>query len=321
MTSFTQWRIRGGGYCPEGEVILRKNIPAGQYDLTGFGPGLPLGLQPLNPVKDDLVRVKDTVSDQIVSEIKHFQTLGPQFRAHGVTHKRGYLLYGPPGSGKTCTLHQVAEDAVNMFGAIVIFNSSVQHVTNVLKSVRSIEQTRPIVIMMEDVDSIVESGAEEMLLDLLDGKNTVDNVVFIGTTNYLTQLPPRIRNRPSRFDRVVKIDVPSKPHRKAYIESRKLQLSATEMERWLRDTEGFSLAHIKELILSTQVLGLDYIEARNRIRSMAEEAAKEAAEAEGKTYVGKEYPPDGVFSKNSTEKEILVDAAYEPVAEVIRKGS
>jgi ATP-dependent 26S proteasome regulatory subunit len=277
--SYIQWRVRGDGYCPEGEVILEKSVPAGQYEITGFGPGLPNGVKPMSPVKDDLVRVPDTISDVVLKEIEQFQGLKAQYKAHGAVHKRGFLLYGPPGTGKTCTIWQIADESVAKFGAIVIHCQSIGHLTGVMQHIRGIEPVRPLVVMMEDVDSIANEQ-EERLLDMLDGKTAVDGVAFIATTNYLSRLPSRLRNRPSRFDRIVKVGAPTEAHRIAYLKSRHMELEPKQLKQWLKDTDGWSLAHVKELILSTQVLAVSYKEAIKRIGSMHKEALEEAKQEE-----------------------------------------
>lgn len=281
--SFIQWRQYGDVFEPEEKVILHEHIEPGQYTITQLGQGRPLALQRINPITDDLVRIKDTVSDQVLVEIDEFLGLRDRYKQHGAVHKRGFLLYGPQGTGKTCTLRQIAEQAVDRFGAIVIDHTMPHAFAQVMSSTRQIEETRPIVCMMEDVDNIA-AHAEEQLLELLDGKNAIDGVVFVGTTNYMSSLSPRIRNRPSRFDRIIRIGAPSAEHRLAYLESRHTTLSDDEKVKWVLDTDGFSLAHLKELVLSVQVLGVKYREALDRISGMARDAQEEAEREESDAF-------------------------------------
>jgi len=283
MRPYIQWRVLETGFCPEGVVTLMDRIEPGQYTVTAFGPGRPLGLAPIEPVTDKLVRVPGAIPDLVIKEIELFQKMGRRYAKHGAVHKRGYLLYGPPGTGKTVVIWQIAEEAIEKFGAIVIHCPSAPHVMAVAPLVRMVEgDERPMVIMMEDIDKQIHGGNEEEVLELLDGKSTPSNVVFIATTNYLQHVPPRIRNRPSRFDRIIRVGLPDANYRRAYIESRNVRLSGDEMKMWLDDTEKFSIAHIKELVLSTQVLGVEYKEALERVAMMADEAEREEKRIERK---------------------------------------
>jgi SpoVK/Ycf46/Vps4 family AAA+-type ATPase len=276
---FTQWRQYGGSFMPEQDIQLAPETGAGQFETCSFGMGQPSGIKRVAPATDEIVRVKDTESDQIVKEISQFWLLGEKYQKHGITHKRGFLLYGPPGSGKTCTIWQVADEVIEKHQAAVIHGQHVGQITQVLQSIRQIEPDRKIIVVMEDIDQIVYQD-EEGLLDLLDGKNQIDGVVYIATTNYLKRLPSRIRNRPSRFDRVVKVGKPSAHFRTEYIRSRNTDLSDEEITKWVVDTEGLSLAHIKELLVGTKVLGIAYDEVLGRVKEMSRLAEKEDAEAD-----------------------------------------
>jgi SpoVK/Ycf46/Vps4 family AAA+-type ATPase len=80
-----------------------------------------------------------------------------------------------------------------------------------------IEKHRPIVVMIEDIDAIVDKKGESAMLALLDGELQIDNVVFVATTNYPERLDKRLVNRPSRFDEIIKIGMPSAAARAQYI--------------------------------------------------------------------------------------------------------
>src|ERR1700693_2791763 len=50
---------------------------------------------------DDLIDFADSLPGRILDEIETFWSLGEVFERHGYLHRRGYLLYGPQGSGKS----------------------------------------------------------------------------------------------------------------------------------------------------------------------------------------------------------------------------
>ena len=87
--------------------------------------------------------------------------------------------------------------------------------------------------------------------------NQLENIVYLATTNYPEQLEDRIINRPSRFDRRYEIGLPSYEVRLEYIKKKVLD-DNIDVEKWAKDTDDLSIAHIKELILSVLVYGVKY---------------------------------------------------------------
>jgi len=67
--------------------------------------------------EDALIRLPGGVADVLLREVEHFWTLAPTFAAHGFLHRRGYLLYGPHGCGKTSIVGQIVCDTVAREGA------------------------------------------------------------------------------------------------------------------------------------------------------------------------------------------------------------
>ncbi|MFK5088309.1 AAA family ATPase, partial [Klebsiella pneumoniae] len=71
---------------------------------------------------------------------------------------------------------------------------------------------------MEDIDATLEIYNESTVINLLDGVDRVDKIVFLATTNYPEKLGTRIMNRPSRFDKRFKVGYPTDNTRKIYLE-------------------------------------------------------------------------------------------------------
>jgi hypothetical protein len=78
-----------------------------------------------------------------------------------------------------------------------------------LQMLRAVEPERQVVGILEDVDALIERYGESEYLSLLDGEAQVDNVVYVATTNYPERLDARIVDRPSRFDTIRYIGMPS----------------------------------------------------------------------------------------------------------------
>ena len=147
--------------------------------------------------------------------------------------------------------------------------------------IRDVEPNREILVIIEDIEKYCGSRHESALLALLDGETQVGNITYIATTNYLKRLPPRLVNRPSRFDDVVQVGMPSTQARKVYMEhflSKVPEVERPDLDRWANDTKGMSVAHIKELMVASLCLGQDYKTVLEKLRKMATQGEEEAEE-------------------------------------------
>jgi ATPase family associated with various cellular activities (AAA) len=263
MSGYTQWSESkdGGMFSPVGRTV--ETIKPGYYDLASDQGQI--FFVPVRPRTDDLLMFPDSVTYQVLSGVQDFWEREKLFQKHGLPFKRGILLYGPPGSGKSCTLQLVARDIVDRGGIVITFNSGI--FLNAYRALRDIQRDTPVVVLMEDFESFMTGTYTSKVLNLLDGVEELDKVIFLATTNYPEQLEQRILNRPSRFDLCIKVPHPSESARTLYLDSIKLD-EKIDVARYVRDTEGMSLAHLKELFVSTVILGNDYQEALDRLNYM-----------------------------------------------------
>ena len=59
----------------------------------------------------------------------------------------------------------------------------------------------PCVLVLEDLDSLINSLNRSFFLNQLDGIEGNDGLLVVGTTNHIDRLDIGLLNRPSRFDR------------------------------------------------------------------------------------------------------------------------
>jgi hypothetical protein len=264
-TGLTQYAsLNGGaGFMPTSLTVDR--LPPDCYYLsqTMNGDIVFLGQK---IITDKLLRLPDSRSDEVVAEVEKFWTLKSTFKEFGFAHKRGFLLFGPPGSGKTSTVAIIMNDMISK-GGIVVIGDNPGLLAKGLATLRTIESERPVVVIMEDIDATIQRWGETEVLALLDGESQIENVVYIATTNYPEKLDGRITNRPSRFDRIVKIGMPNAAARELYIRSR-LDHTVRDNFDLVKETEGLSIAHIKELIISVYCQGNGVKDTLDRLAKM-----------------------------------------------------
>lgn len=234
-----------------GATQTHDELPAGVY-RTGVVPQLGPVLTRQRVETDNLLELPDDASTGIITEFERFWTLKAQFEKYGLLHKRGYLLHGPPGSGKTSTIAILIKRLVERHNGIVVLLGSPDEAAHCLRMVRTIEPDRPLVAILEDIDALIERYGENEYLALLDGEAQVNRIVFVATTNYPERLDKRFVDRPSRFDTIRYIGMPSAAARRVYLEAKDPAIGEDELEEWVRRTRGMSIAHLKEVIVAVR---------------------------------------------------------------------
>ncbi len=279
--TYCQWGTSDNRIFVPSSKTVKKLIP-GVYEIdqnTQFGTYFEK-----IPVKTEgLLRFPDTNSDKVVNEIQKFWDREDVFRHYDIAYKRGIILYGPPGSGKSCTVQLIMQDVVQRKGIVLEFNNPYLFIDG-MRILRQIQPETPVVVIMEDIDSILQSYNESEILNILDGVNQMDRVVFLATTNYPQELGHRIMNRPSRFDKRFRIGFPSAASRKIYFEhligKENFSKLKIDIKKWVIDTDEFSIAHLKELFVAVVILQDNYDEALKTLRDMKEQVNDKDYEAD-----------------------------------------
>jgi SpoVK/Ycf46/Vps4 family AAA+-type ATPase len=266
MAKYVQWTTPDNeSFYPAGNVA--KQLPPGYYALKSSMMGL--YFERKEPKTEKLLRFPDSTTDAVIEEIESFWGKENKFRESEIPYKRGMCLYGPPGSGKTCTIRLVIENLTTQHDGIVIdFPDYVGLFKEGYEALRQIHENMPLVVLMEDLDAILRRSSESEIMNLLDGVFNIDRTIFLATTNYPEKLGSRILNRPSRFDKKIFVGMPSNEAREMYIRSKLIDESDETINRWVEDTNGMSIAHLKELFVANKILGDPYENAIKTLKSM-----------------------------------------------------
>ncbi|MFM7009494.1 MAG: AAA family ATPase [Betaproteobacteria bacterium] len=265
ISSMKRWSAASDVF--RGAEETYDKLPAALYRTGVDNYGNPLLLKQKHDT-DGLLELPDDASATILREFDTFWERNEAFRSRGFLHKRGFLLWGPPGSGKTSCVNILIKRLVTDRSGIVLFLDNPGVAAHVLRMVRMIEPERPMVCVMEDLDALVSNYGEHEYLSLLDGEAQVDRVAFVATTNYPERLDRRFCDRPSRFDTIQYIGMPMSDARMAYLRAKEPSLTEQELTEWTRLTDGFSLAHLKELIVAVKCLGQSFKAALDRLEVM-----------------------------------------------------
>jgi len=262
-------------------------VPAGIYEVI-WNRQLSQHTLKKQPFKtDELYQLPSYEIMDILRDIQNFWDRKDKYKQYNFVHKRGILMYGEPGCGKSGIIQLIAKQLIENDGIIINIKDQddVDHFMDFIATFRKIEPNRPLIVLLEDIDSIAgeNSHSTSRLLNILDGVKQIEDVVYIATTNYPEKLQDRITNRPSRFDRRYKVELPNEEIREAYIRHKLTDedIKNVDIKEWVKRTEGMSLSHLKEVVISTIVMGREFEEVMENL-----EGLKKAPSIKGSGKVG-----------------------------------
>lgn len=209
---------------------------------------------------DDLV-LPSEARDLLEMHTVGFFDAKDEFASLQVPWKRGVLLTGPPGNGKSHVIRAILNRLTVPRLIVKSFGDEPDDVQEVFDKVRELS---PCVLILEDIDSLIRPALLSSVLNALDGTEPLEGVLVLATTNHPEKLDPAIRCRPSRFDRVIEFGPPELRERLRLLRKlldrgpKAMRMSSAQLRRAAERCEGFSYAFLKELAISaTVVWGLE----------------------------------------------------------------
>ncbi len=208
----------------------------------------------------------------IKKEIKEFILNEEVYVRNNFYYKRGFLLYGKPGNGKTLLIRNLVDnlDAITIL-CNVENKDGVKFVSSFLQNKFYKDVLK--VVILEDIDGISDYIRSD-LLNLIDGISPVYKTIFIATTNFPEKLDIAISNRPSRFDSLIKIDNPDRKTRKLLLKRFFKDIPKGNMEKLLDDTKSFRGAYFKEMFLLSVIYKCDLDKAVKMMKDRFAEFTK-----------------------------------------------
>lgn len=206
---------------------------------------------------------------------------------YGGNHTKGMLLFGPPGTGKTLIARKLSKVLQAKEPKIVngpeIFNKFVGEAEKAIRDLfadaakdsQELGDDSPLhVIVFDEFDAIakprgmhsdstgVGDNVVNQLLTMVDGVDSLNNILVIGMTNRKDQIDPAIL-RPGRFEVHIEVGLPDEAGRQAIlkIHTKKMRESKTlgsdvDLGEIAKGCKNFTGAEIETLVRAACQFGL-----------------------------------------------------------------
>lgn len=252
---------------PSTDIQLLKKLKPGIYKVNSSRE-IGIFCKEVSFDGDNLFIFSNNQVDKLLNEVKLFWNQKDLYKSNNLIHKRGILLEGSPGSGKTSLIHLLSAAIVKAGGIVFMLDSpsNLPVYINFVKDVfRYIQPETPIITVIEDIDEY--ASVESILLDFLDGSNHVDHHLLIATTNDSTEISERLL-RPSRIDIRVEIEIPSEQIRREFLAKKKIEEPL--LSNLVDASDTFSFADLKEFFIMVQIFNYSIEDAKSKILNPSE---------------------------------------------------
>ncbi len=248
--SWVQWVIVNRRDAAASLNLLRRIEPPRRITVVG-GRDIPL---PENGYNWNSVVLEPSLNELVRDDFETFWKSEAWFAQQSLPYRRGFLLYGPPGNGKTTVARVMAcHPLVSTFS--IDFSAEGLPNDALSELFQAAEDKAPALIILEDLDRTFGAGATgnrtaitlPHLLACLDGLGMQNGIVTVATANDPTALDPAVLKRPGRFDRLAPFPLPLPELRAQYIQ----QLAGGSIDELslktiARESDRLSFAQLRE---------------------------------------------------------------------------
>ena len=214
---------------------------------------------------DDIILPED-IKEDIKRNIKDYFELREIYKKNNLPFKRGMICYGQPGTGKTLLGKILASQIESTF--IWVTPSDVEIPRDVSDIFEMARDLSPTILFFEDLDfyaSVREgndkSGVLGEFLAQMDGFMENEDIFIIATTNDIKVIEPALKDRPSRFDSLIRFkpmeeDLRAKMIKrllKDYITKEDPEIIADETANLLKNMTGAELNEFFISVIKTAI--------------------------------------------------------------------
>ena len=237
-------------------TLYRGKVLSFEANSEYSGMRSELQVHQLPPVAREAVILDAATMARLDSHIFEFDRRRLDLKRLGQSTRKGVLLYGPPGAGKTHVIGYIASNLPERTTVLI----TAEQVRNLGRYMTLARTLQPSIVVLEDVDLVgrsresMNSPNTEVLLNRLlnemDGLRDDADILFILTTNRPEEIEEALASRPGRVDEAIEIANPDGECRARLVGlyGRHLDFEDGAIEAFVERSEGASAAFVKEMV-------------------------------------------------------------------------
>ena len=200
---------------------------------------------------------------EAVKEIEQWLKLKNWYKQRGIPWRRGWLLTGKPGTGKSTLVKSLAK---TMDMPVVYFDLSTFLNTCFMEAWKEQSTNAPFIALFEDIDAVFNKRENmnktitggltfDCFLNAIAGADTTDGVFTVITTNDVTKIDPALAvfderggtSRPGRIDRIIDLGNMSSASRLKTAKRILKDVQGVDLADIVKNSDGFTAAQFTEL--------------------------------------------------------------------------
>lgn len=230
-------------------LVSTEYYKPGSYHMMKSSSGFYLKKIDVTNEKEPIFN--NDLKNTIQKDIDFFFENEKVFKENNLNYKRGILLFGPPGTGKSSLIKNVINQNKEKYHCIMV--DEIREWDKIKGDfIKQATNNKKRIVIIEDIDGLEQYSRSEFL-NFVDGVEKSENMLLIATSNDVTKIDPALVNRPSRFDRVYNIGLPTEETRKKLLNLYLPELKKSEISDCVNASKGFSGAYFKELFLCSKL--------------------------------------------------------------------
>ncbi len=209
------------------------------------------------------VKIREKIRTNVENMFKYADII----KKNNISMRRGLIFAGASGGGKTLLCKILAKELNTT--VIYVLPSHIENLEDIDRVCTMASDLSPTLLIIEDIDWIAQSREENgpsglisEFMNKLDGIEEFDNVITIATTNLPDKVEEAVKNRPGRFDRIIKIPNPNEECCRKMLDiftkdcKKAEELDFDALAKILVSNKKISGAHIKDLCITASILAI-----------------------------------------------------------------